>query len=188
MVVTAGILIRVSNAYIEMKKQIIVVIAIYALTYCQTLCAAPFIPETDDQVLERLPLSGNPVASELRRMRKQLQEALDNLALALQLANRYLVLAREESDPRYLGYVQAALLPWWDLKTPPPEVLMFRATVRQNRHEFVAALRDLARVIERQPRNAQAWLTAAVIHQVRGDYGAAMRYCLALLTHLRDFY
>ena len=165
-----------------MKNQIIVVIVIYALTCCQALCAAPFIPEADDQVLERLPLSGNPVANELRRLRKQLQEAPDNLALALQLANRYLALAREDSDPRYLGYVQAALQPWWDLEIPPPEVLLLRATVRQNRHEFDAALTDLARVLKQQPRNAQAWLTAAVIHQVRGDYGAAMRHCLALLS------
>jgi tetratricopeptide (TPR) repeat protein len=102
--------------------------------------------------------------------------------LALQLAKRYLALARAESDPRYLGYAQAALQPWWDLATPPPEVLLLRATVRQNRHEFTAALSDLARVLERQPRNAQAWLTAAVIHQVRGEYGAAMRHCLALLS------
>ncbi|MDD5322902.1 MAG: tetratricopeptide repeat protein [Methylococcales bacterium] len=165
-----------------MKKQIIVVIAIYALMCCQPLCAAPFVPETDDQVLERLPLSGNTAANELRRMRKQLQEAPANLALALQLATRYLALARAESDPRYLGYVQAALQPWWDLETPPPEVLLLRATVRQNRHEFAAALSDLERVLERQPRNAQAWLTAAVIHQVRGDYQAAMRHCLALLS------
>ena len=165
-----------------MRKQIIVVVAVYALTCYQTLGAAPFIPETDDQVLERLPLSGNPAASELRRMRKQLQEAPENLALALQLANRYLALARAESDPRYLGYAQAALRPWWDLATPPPEVLLLRATVRQNRHEFDAALTDLAQVLKQQPRNAQARLTAAVIQQVRGDYGAAMRHCLALLS------
>ncbi len=165
-----------------MKKQIIVVIAIYALMCCQPLCAAPFVPETDDQVLERLPLSGNTAANELRRMRKQLQEAPANLALALQLATRYLALARAESDPRYLGYVQAALQPWWDLETPPPEVLLLRATVRQNRHEFDAALTDLERVLKMQPRNTQAWLTGAVIHQVRGDYGSAMRHCLALLS------
>lgn len=165
-----------------MKKQIIVVITIHVLACCRTLCAAPYIPETDDQVLERLPLSGNTAASELRKMRKQLQDAPDNLALALQLANRYLALARAESDPRYLGYVQAALQPWWDLATPPPEVLLLRATVRQNRHEFDTALTDLARVLKQQPRNTQAWLTAAVIHQVQGDYGAAMRHCLALLS------
>ena len=72
--------------------------------------------------------------------------------------------------------------PWWDLATPPPEVLLLRATVRQNRHEFDAALTDLAQVLKQQPRNAQARLTAAVIQQVRGDYGAAMRHCLALLS------
>jgi hypothetical protein len=144
--------------------------------------AEPFVPKSDDQVLERLPLSGNPDTSQLRKIRKQLQGAPDNLPLALQLATRYLALAREESDPRYLGYVQAALRPWWDSETPPPEVLLLRATVRQNRHEFTAALSDLAQVLKQQPRNAQAWLTAAVIHQVRGDYEAAMRHCLALLS------
>jgi len=144
--------------------------------------AEPFVPESDDQVLEHLPSSGSPAVRELRRMRQQLQGRPEDLALAVQLATRYLKLAREESDPRYLGYAQAALHPWWELQAPPPEVLLLRATLRQNRHEFDAALADLSRVFRQQPHNGQAWLTAAVIHQVRGDYAAAMKHCLPLLN------
>lgn len=154
--------------------------AMVVLTCCRSLYAAPFIPESDDQVLERLPLSGN--VRELGRLRQQWQEAPENLPLAVQLATRYLKLAREESDPRYLGYAQAALRRWWQMEAPPPDVLLLRATLRQNRHEFDAALADLAQVLKEQPRNAQAWLTAAVIHQVRGDYAAAMKHCLPLIN------
>jgi tetratricopeptide (TPR) repeat protein len=59
-------------------------------------------------------------------------------------------------------------------------VLLLRATLRQNRHEFAAALDDLARVLEVQPRNAQAWLTRAVILQVQGDYAQARQSCARL--------
>jgi tetratricopeptide (TPR) repeat protein len=164
-----------------MRKHL-AVSAMVALACCSSLCAAPFIPERDDQVLERLPLSGDPAARELRRLRQQWHGAPENLPLAVQLATRYLRLARAESDPRYLGYAQAALRRWWAMEAPPPDVLLLRATLRQNRHEFDAALADLAQVLKEQPRNAQAWLTAAVIHQVRGDYAAAMKHCLPLIN------
>ncbi len=158
------------------------VLAIFALAGCRMLYAAPFIPESDGQVLERLPSSGNPAVRELNRLRQQVQGAPENLPLATQLATRYLKLARDEADPRYLGYAQATLGRWGEMKAPPPDVLLLRATLRQNRHEFDGALADLGKVLKQQPRNAQAWLTAALIHQVRGDYAAAMRHCLPLLS------
>ena len=57
---------------------------------------------------------------------------------------------------------------------------MLRATLRQNRHDFQGALEDLAQVLESQPRNAQAWLTRAVILQVQGDYSGALHSCRML--------
>jgi tetratricopeptide (TPR) repeat protein len=144
--------------------------------------ARPFLPESDDQILERLPLAGDSAARELRKLRQRLQKTPNDRILAAALARRYIALARAESDPRYLGYAEAALLPWRDQPTPPADVLLLRATLRQNRHEFVPALEDLSRVLEAQPRNAQARLTSAVIHQVRGDYAAAGKQCLALMN------
>ncbi|MBK8534396.1 MAG: hypothetical protein IPL59_04260 [Candidatus Competibacteraceae bacterium] len=62
----------------------------------------------------------------------------------------------------------------------PPEVLLLRAVLRQNRHDFAGALTDLQQVLVVRPRHAQAWLTQAVIQQVQGEPAAALRSCLAL--------
>lgn len=139
------------------------------------------IPASDAEVLERLPyLASDPIARELRDLRTELARDPDDLDLALRLARRYVTVGRANSDPRYYGYAQAALQPWWDLAQPPSKVLVLRATLRQNRHAFDAALADLSQALASDPRDAQAWITRAVILQVRGQYSAALRACLPL--------
>jgi tetratricopeptide (TPR) repeat protein len=145
------------------------------------LYAAPFIPSSDEQVLERLRAPSDPQMRELSRLRRTLAQEPHNLALALDLARQYSELGRAEADPRYDGYAEAALQPWWNMPEPPLAVLILRATLRQRRHNFDDALADLAQVIARQPNNPQAWLSRAVILQVRGDHEAARRSCLPLL-------
>jgi tetratricopeptide (TPR) repeat protein len=143
---------------------------------------APFIPESDSQALEHLPFTANdPVMGELRALRDQLKDQPDNLPLAVRLARGYLKLGRVTGDPRYAGYAQAALNPWWDLKQPPEEIMVLRATLRQRFHQFDAALADLAAVLSANPRNAQARLTRATVLQVQGAYDAARQECLDLL-------
>lgn len=143
--------------------------------------AAPFIPESDSQVLEHLPFAANdPAMRELRALRVLLRNEPENLPLALRLARRYLELGRVTGDPRYAGYAQAALAPWWDLNQPPEEVLLLRATLRQRVHQFDAALADLAAVLSANPRNAEARLTRATVLQVQGAYDAAREECLTL--------
>ncbi|MDN5871308.1 MAG: tetratricopeptide repeat protein [Nitrococcus sp.] len=142
--------------------------------------AEPFIPKSDDVVLETLPRTLSGGDSPLADLSEWLADDPRNLTAASQLAREYITLGRRRSDPRYFGYAQAALAPWWDEPRPPPEVLLLRATLLQNRHEFEAALEDLNALLEIQPRNAQAWLTRAVVHQVTGDYQQAMRDCLNL--------
>jgi predicted Zn-dependent protease len=83
-------------------------------------------------------------------------------------------------DPRFAGYAQAALAPWWERSDPPSEVLLLRATLRQRVHEFDAALSDLAAVLKTDARNGQARLTRATVLQVRGEFDAAARECDAL--------
>jgi Flp pilus assembly protein TadD len=140
--------------------------------------AVPFLPRSDAQVLERVPPSTDRAVRALRTVLVREPQRLD---LALDLAQRSIRVGRAQADPRYFGYAQAALGPWWDQDDPPPAVLLLRATLRQNRHEFDAALQDLAKVLHVQPDNAQAWLTQAVILAVRGDYAAARRSCGPLL-------
>jgi hypothetical protein len=165
------------------------------LLICLVLVAAaslpaisgPFVPESDSQVLERLPLTlGNPIARELRALHRQLAQEPDNLPLALRLAEHYLELGRATGDPRYAGYAQAALGPWWNLEHPPQQVLVLRATLRQRMHQFDAALADLVTVLSVNPRNVQARLTRATVLQVQGAYGRAREECRALQHLTRE--
>ena len=143
--------------------------------------AKPFVPTDDSEVLENLPYRMDDLGvQELRTLRNALTSDPCNLALAVRLAERYIELGRTQADPRYYGYAQAALEPWWNLPEAPATVLVLRATLRQNRHEFPAALADLSRALRLEPRNAQAWLTRAVILTVQGEYAAAMESCLPL--------
>jgi len=143
--------------------------------------AAPFVPESDSQVLERLPFAPNdPVLGRLRALNNQLTRKPDNLPLALLVAQGYLEVGRVTGDPRYAGYAQAALAPWWDFEQAPQEVLVLRATVRQRMHQFDVALADLATVLNTNPRNVQARLIRATVLQVQGVYDEAREECRAL--------
>ncbi|MGI8426117.1 MAG: tetratricopeptide repeat protein, partial [Actinomycetota bacterium] len=151
------------------------------------LGATPFIPERDADVLERLPTILGGGSGELRGLREQLARVPTDVARAVAVAGRYIELGQGQSDPRYYGYAQAALAPWWGLTDPPAEVLLLRAAIRQSRHEFDAALQDLSRLLEQDPRDPQAWLMQAVIFIVRADYQAARQACEALARLRRAF-
>jgi Tfp pilus assembly protein PilF len=144
--------------------------------------AEPFVPAADGEVLERLPIAPlDPRARRLRELRAELAARPDDLALATRVAGLYIEAGRSLSDPRYYGYAQGALAPWWSQAAPPAAVLVLRATIRQHDHDFGAALSDLSLALQADPTNAQAWLTQAVVQQVRGEYAAARRSCLAVL-------
>ena len=132
--------------------------------------AMPYRPDDDAQVLERLP-AGLP--------RAQASTAADS-ASAARIARAYIERSRQEADPRFLGYAEGVLQPWWNDPEPPPELLLLRATIHQSRHRFDDALDDLARLLRRQPRHAQALLTRATILRVQGRYAAAVADCRAL--------
>jgi tetratricopeptide (TPR) repeat protein len=59
-------------------------------------------------------------------------------------------------------------------------VLLLRATLLQNRHDFDGALADLDRLIATDPGNAQALLVRATVRQVRGEYAEAASDCRLL--------
>ena len=163
-----------------LKTLLLSLTIVFQLYNAPSLCAEPYIPKDDSVVLEQLAASGDPQIKKLRRLRTQLSKHSKDLTLAIQVARAYLQLGRIKTDPRYDGYAKSVLEPWWNMVQPPPEVLILRATLRQRRHDFDSALQDLDRVLTIQPRYAQAWLTKAVIHQVRGNYHDARRSCLLL--------
>jgi tetratricopeptide (TPR) repeat protein len=164
-----------------MRLSMLVMAPVLGLAVVATAAAAPFIPQSDQQVLERLPFAASdPVTRKLRALRDQLKDQPDNLPLAITLARGYADLGRSTGDPRFLGYAQAALAPWWGLEQPPPEVLLLRAFLLQTTHRFDAALADLAKVLDIDPRNAQARLMRATVLQVEGVYEGAREECNAL--------
>ncbi|HEV7821513.1 MAG TPA: hypothetical protein VGO84_10060 [Burkholderiales bacterium] len=119
---------------------------------------------------------------EIRELRAVLAREPENLDLAIRLSRRYFDQALAQGDPRYVGYAQAALKPWWDLPEPPTSVLVMRATLVQYRHDFAAALADLERALARDPENARAWSLRMVIHLVQAEYAAARRDCASFAS------
>ena len=142
--------------------------------------ATPYIPKSADQILERLPSRNDTVQKELAGLRAQLRREPGNLNLAGALARRYINLARSQADPRFLGYAQAALAPWWGQVKPPAEVLVLRATILQSTHRFPQALADLDLLLSTDRSNGQAWLTRATVLQVRGEFEQARNSCARL--------
>ncbi|MCP3102304.1 tetratricopeptide repeat protein [Myxococcus sp. K15C18031901] len=138
----------------------------------------PFTPGSDSQVLERVPATAtDPRARERAALRRELDANPRQLDLATRLARLEVEAGRARGDPRHLGWAQAALGPWWDAPEPPHEVRLLRATIRQGRHEFDAALEDLEAAVREDPADAQSWLTRAVVLGVRGRHAEAARSC-----------
>lgn len=145
--------------------------------------AEPFVPKNDAQVLERLPYTpGDPAVRELRARRNALARNPRNTALAAQTAERYIRMARAEGDPRYFGYAQAALEPWWHAADPPAQIMVLRAGIKQASHNFAGALNDLDQLLRENPDDLTATVTRAIILQVRGRYEEARRDCAMLVN------
>jgi Tfp pilus assembly protein PilF len=140
--------------------------------------AAPYVPNRDDQVVERLPLrADDQAARELSALRAQWRRNPNDVGAATQLAAAYIDQAGAEGDPRYVGYAQAALQPWWRDSSPPVAVRVMRAIVLQYDHRFDDALADLDAAVRADPDDAQAWAWITAIHLVRVDLDKAHAAC-----------
>ena len=140
--------------------------------------AAPHVPASDSTVLERVPARAiDPRARDLQALRVAWRATPQDVYLAVQLARRYVEEAAADGDPRYIGYAQAAMAPWWTEAAPPVAVRVQRAVLRQHGHQFDEALADLDAAVKAEPDNAEAWAWLAAIHLVRADYPAAARAC-----------
>ena len=139
---------------------------------------APYVPATDDQVVERLALrASDPTARQLATLRAQWRRDATDVAVATQLAAAYIEQAGAEGDPRYVGYAQSALQHWWREPDPPAPVRVVRAIVLQYDHRFDAALADLDAAVRADSDDAQAWAWITAIHLVRADLDRARQAC-----------
>jgi tetratricopeptide (TPR) repeat protein len=142
--------------------------------------AAPYRPADDGAVLERLPVVVDAAAFELRRLRARAAADPAEPAAALALAERYLALGQRTQDPRYVGYARAAVERWWTDPGPPAELLVLRAAIKQNRHEFGAALADVDRALALDPGSPRAWALRATILLVQGKPRESLGSCARL--------
>jgi tetratricopeptide (TPR) repeat protein len=140
--------------------------------------AAPFTPASDAEVVERLPTrASDPRSRELLALRQAWRAQPQDLDTALRLAAAYQDEVAATGDPRYMGYAQAALQPWWNLPDPPPPLRVLRAVVLQFDHRFEPALADLQAALAAEPDNARAWAWRTAIQMVRAEYAAARASC-----------
>lgn len=137
--------------------------------------AAPYRPNSDDEVLERVPaITVRPSAA-------------PDLPQALQAARSYIEQARVDGDPRWLGYAEGVLSPWRAMPEPPPALRLLWATLAQSQHRFSEALTDLDALLQQDPEQPQAWLTRATLLRVQGRYAEAAHSCEALVGRSADF-
>lgn len=162
------------------RSGLVIVLAVVYGSAADAVHADPYLPSDDAQILEQLPISA--ASSTLTYLQTKLTRQPEDMNLALSLAQQDIEQARLSGDPRHLGRAEAALAPWWNWTQPPVPVLVMRAILRQANHEFDAALANLGQAVERDPGNAQAWLTRASIFQARGDYRNARKDCHQLAT------
>lgn len=108
---------------------------------------------------------------------RELQSRPDDVNLAVEVARRHIEDARRNNEPRSLGWAEATLSRWYAADPVPTEVLLLRATIRQSRHDFGAALADLNEVLRRVPTHAQAALTRATVLSVMGRPADAKPDC-----------
>ena len=140
--------------------------------------AAPFTPQADSQVLERVPArSTDPAAREMQALRQAWRAQPQSLQAATALAWRYQAEVAATGDPRYMGYIQATLQPWLVLPDPPADVRILRAVVLQFDHQFDPALVDLAAVLQAQPAHPQALAWQLAIQMVQANYKGARVSC-----------
>ena len=146
-----------------------------------TAVAVPYTPRDDAQVLATVPARANdPRAREMLALREVWRRDPQDLGASLRLAQRWFDEVAAEGDPRYIGYAQAALRPWWGLADAPPAVRVLRAKLLQFDHRFADALADLDGALAIEPDNADAWAWRTAIHMVMANYEQARRGCAHL--------
>jgi tetratricopeptide (TPR) repeat protein len=145
------------------------------LALCAALCvaaaspgAAPIVPTHDGEVIERLPAVART-------------SAVTDPATAMEEAKVLLEAGRREGDPRLAGRALARLARWQADPRAPVALVLLLANAEQYLHEFERATTRLNALVQRDPRQAQAWLMLATLHRVQGRYADSDAACRALV-------
>jgi Tfp pilus assembly protein PilF len=160
---------------------------------------APYLPQSNDEVLQEVPSTADPAVAQMKVLRTALDAAPHSLLAADRLADAYIDYSRQIGDAHFAGYAEAVIAPWVRAPNPPARALVTQAVILQYRHLFDEARRLLRQALAADPANAQAWLTLGTLDIVQGDYEAAAKDCvqvantagvetgLACLANLRSY-
>ena len=148
--------------------------------------AAPFTPQSDAEVVERLPgRATDPALRRVESLRKQLAARPDDAALRIEVARRYFDMATAQGDPRYVGYAASALAPLEKSAPNEPGYPMALGLIQQYSHSFEAALASLTKAAQLAPQSPEPLLWRTAIFMVQARYSDAAAEC-ARLAPLAD--
>ena len=163
-------------------RRLLVLAALLVALPCLAGEDTPYIPARDDIVLQTVPTISDARVRAFAGLRAELDRYPRDAARAVRLSQAYLDYGRDTGDARYLGRAEAVIAPWLTPAVAPIPVLLVHATILQSKHDFASARALLLRILQRDPDNAQGWLTFASIAQVQGDLSAARQACARLLS------
>ena len=146
--------------------------------------AQPYVPASDNAVLEHLPSTSDPRVRRFDALKQQAAAQPADVNRAVALARAYLDYGRDTGDARYLGRAQAVIAAWTTRHPASDDALLVEATILQSRHQFVESRSILQAVLQRSNDNPQAWLTLASVALVQGDMDEARRDCAHLLGNV----
>jgi hypothetical protein len=163
--------------------------AVLLFFFSATALAAPFTPQSDAEVVERLPASTNdPSVRRVDSLRKQLAARPGDAGLRLEIARRYFDMAMAQGDPRYVGYASAAIGPLAQSAADNADYWLVRGLIQQYSHDFSGALQSLARSQELNPESPEPIAWQAAIHMVQARYPEALSQCTRLVPLAHPLY
>ncbi|MGF2687962.1 tetratricopeptide repeat protein [Marinobacter sp. DUT-3] len=158
-----------------LRRRAFSIVALVTALAMETALAAPAAIETefdDQEILITLP-----------------SEALtpdtppDSAPALADQVQAFLLQARSQGDPRYLGYAQA-LFERWPESRMTDRLKILRATLNQSLHRFESAREELTDILNESNSNrqqvTQARLTLANLELVQGHYESAHSHCQQL--------
>ena len=157
----------------------VVLLATLVFLTSPTAHAAPYTPENDAVVVERLPgRASDPATRRVESLRKQLAARPDDAALRVEIARRYFDMAMAQGDPRYVGYASAALAPLAKTATANADYDMALGLIQQFSHEFEPALASLSKAAALNPTSPEPLLWRTAIFMVQARYPEAAAECV----------
>jgi len=158
-----------------LRRRAFSIVALVTALTMETALAAPTVIETefDDQDI-LLTLPSEALAPDTPP---------DSAPALADQVQTYLLQARSQGDPRYLGYAQA-LFERWPESRMTDRLKILRATLNQSLHRFESAREELNGILNQPDSDrqqvTQARLTLANLELVQGHYESARALCRQL--------